>query len=81
MGETKHPQAHKVKRTKNIHFAGFKIRIFTSPLLPKSKAYFFSNKKDAKIFLEILQVLDRIIKSDKFIMVKAKPDRRIIRPN
>jgi len=66
---------------KTLSFAGFKIKVITSPLIPKDQIYAFSSPHHAKHFVEILKTLDLLIKSRKITLVKMPPKQKIISPH
>jgi hypothetical protein len=65
---------------KSISFAGFKFKVLTSPLLPKSKIYAFMNPLHAKDFITILQSLNKLIMTNKIRFIVKRPDKKIITP-
>jgi len=64
---------------KTLSFAGFKIKVITSRLIPATRIYAFTSHRHAKEFIEILKTLDLLLKANKIIV--RKPKGRIIRPS
>jgi hypothetical protein len=61
---------------KTLPFAGFKFKVLTSPLLPKSKIYAFMNPLHAKDFIAILQSLNKLIMTNKIRFIVRKPEKK-----
>lgn len=67
---------------KTLPFAGFKIKLLTSPLIPKTTIYAFTSPHHAKTLVTILESIDKLIRADRLrLSLIRKPKERIIKPS
>jgi len=66
---------------KTVSFAGFKIKVLTSRLIPATRIYAFTSPRHAKDFIAILESLDKLISANRVKLIVRKPKGRIIRPS